>query len=191
MKQIKNRFAAVCLRATPFGPIAVLWSPWEGRQGICHILISSPEIPAERSREKFFPDAVASSCPEIDTLADQIEAFLNGEDVRFSLDTLRLDLCPPFYRRVLRANHAIPRGSVSTYRLIAEHTGNPRGARAVGTALATNPFPIVIPCHRVVRSDGALGGYGGGLEMKRKLLVMEGVACRNDGHIDNRFTWIP
>jgi methylated-DNA-[protein]-cysteine S-methyltransferase len=60
---------------------------------------------------------------------------------------------------------------------------NPRAARAVGTALATNPFPIVIPCHRVIRSDGTLGGYGGGLEMKRKLLEMEGVAFHDADHV--------
>ena len=104
-----------------------------------------------------------------------MEAFLNGADIRLSLDLLRLDLCSPFQQQVLRADHAIPRGSVSTYRLIAKHIGNPRSARAVGTAQATNPFPIVIPCHRVIRSDGTLGGYGGGLEMKRRILEMEGI----------------
>jgi len=180
MKQTKTNPPAFCLRATPFGPVAVLWSPWGGQPKIFQILISHPEIPAGHTLEKFFPDAVASSCGEIDILVDQIEASLNGADIQFSLAALRLDLCPPFYQRVLRANHAIPRGKVSTYKLIATHLENPRAARAVGTALATNPFPIVIPCHRVIRSDGTLGGYGGGLEMKRKLLEMEGVAVKKE-----------
>jgi methylated-DNA-[protein]-cysteine S-methyltransferase len=76
---------------------------------------------------------------------------------------------------VLRAEHAIPRGSVSTYQLIAAHLGSANGARAVGNALAKNPFPLIVPCHRAVRSTGHLGGFQGGLEMKRALLEMEGV----------------
>jgi methylated-DNA-[protein]-cysteine S-methyltransferase len=76
---------------------------------------------------------------------------------------------------VLLAEYGIPRGYVSTYRRIAEHVGSPGGSRAVGGALSGNPFPIIIPCHRAVRSDGGLGGYQGGLEMKKRLLAMEGV----------------
>jgi methylated-DNA-[protein]-cysteine S-methyltransferase len=191
MKQTKTNPSAFCLRATPFGPVAVLWSPWGDRPKISHILISHPKIPAGHALRKFFPDAVASSCGEIDILVDQIEASLNGADIEFSLDALRLDLSPPFYQRVLRANHAIPRGSVTTYKLLAVHLENPQGARAVGTAMATNPFPIVIPCHRVIRSDGTLGGYGGGTEMKRALLTREGVAFCNGGHVATSFIWRP
>ena len=72
---------------------------------------------------------------------------------------------------------------VSTYRRIAAHLGVPKGARAVGNALATNPFPIVIPCHRAIRSDGALGGYQGGLAMKRALLMQEGVDVDERGRV--------
>jgi methylated-DNA-[protein]-cysteine S-methyltransferase len=75
----------------------------------------------------------------------------------------------------LRAEHGIPRGSVSTYQRIAKLLGNRNATRAVGGALANNPFPIIIPCHRAIRSDGTLGGYQGGLKMKRALLEMEGV----------------
>jgi len=186
MKQTKTYPPAFCLRVTPFGPVAVLWSIYRGEPKICRILLSSPEISAEHALKKFFPDAVASSCAEINILVDQMEAFLNGADIQFSLDVVRLDLCSPFQQQVLRADHAIPRGSVSTYKLIAEQLGNPHGARAVGTALATNPFAIIIPCHRVIRSDGALGGYYGGLEMKRTILEMEGIAYRDAGHVATR-----
>jgi methylated-DNA-[protein]-cysteine S-methyltransferase len=72
---------------------------------------------------------------------------------------------------------------VSTYQRIAQYLGNPRGARAVGTALATNPFPIIIPCHRAIRSDGTLGGYQGGLPMKRVLLEMEGIRVDERGRV--------
>jgi methylated-DNA-[protein]-cysteine S-methyltransferase len=191
MKQKKPPPLAFCLRATPFGPVAVLWSSRSGKPIITRILISHPETPAVHTLEKLFPDAVDSSCGEIDILVDQIEASLNGVNIQFSLDAVHLDLCPPFFQRTLRANYAIPRGSVSTYKLIAEHLENPRGARAVGTAMATNPFPIIIPCHRLIRSDGTLGGYGGGLEMKQKLLEMEGVAFLDSGSIADNFVWPP
>ncbi len=81
------------------------------------------------------------------------------------------------------AEHGIPRGWVSTYGRIAARLGVPGGARAVGNALAKNLFPIVIPCHRAVRSGGKLGGYQGGLEMKRALLKMEGVGFTPSGKV--------
>lgn len=127
-----------------------------------------------------FPDSISSSCREIDVVVDNIVAFLKGDDIRIPLDILRLDLCSDFQRKVLLAEYEIPRGRVSTYQRIARHIGIPNGAHAVGTALATNPFPIVIPCHRAIRSDGTLGGYQGGLQMKRTLLKMEGI------HLDVR-----
>ena len=116
-------------------------------------------------------------------VADQVVAFLAGEDIRFSLDIARLDLCSTFQQKVLRAEYGIPRGRVSTYQRIARHLGNPNGARAVGAALAHNPFPIIIPCHRAIRSDGTLGGYQGGLGMKRALLAMEGVRFDSKGRL--------
>jgi methylated-DNA-[protein]-cysteine S-methyltransferase len=183
MKQIKTNPPAFCLRVTPFGPVAVLWSDYRREPKICRILLSKAGISAKHAIKKFFPDSVASSCAEINILVDQIEAFLNGEDIQFSLGVVRLDLCPAFQQKVLRAEHAIPRGRVSTYHLVARHLEKPNGARAVGTALATNPFPIVIPCHRAIRSDGALGGYQGGLPMKRTLLEMEGIVFRDSGHV--------
>jgi methylated-DNA-[protein]-cysteine S-methyltransferase len=175
-----------CLRLTPFGFVAALWSVYKREPKIFRILLSKPEISARHAIRKFFPDSAALSCPEINILVDQIEAFLNGEDIQFSLDVVRLDLCSAFQQKVLRAEHAIPRGRVSTYKLIAKHVENPNGARAVGTALATNPFPLVIPCHRAIRSDGALGGFQGGLKMKRALLEMESIAFRDAGHVATR-----
>jgi len=123
--------------------------------------------------------------PGIRGVADDISRFLSGLDVRFSLDAVALDTCTEFQRRVLLAEYGIPRGYVSTYRRIANHVGCPGGARAVGGSLAANPFPIIIPCHRAVKSDGGLGGYQGGLDMKRRLLQMEGVTLKG-GRVDLR-----
>jgi methylated-DNA-[protein]-cysteine S-methyltransferase len=89
---------------------------------------------------------------------------------------IMIDRCPPFQQKVLSEEHKIPRGAVSTYRRLAAQAGRPKGARAAGNALAKNPFPIIIPCHRVIRTDGSIGGYQGGVEMKRALLEMEGIA---------------
>jgi methylated-DNA-[protein]-cysteine S-methyltransferase len=186
MKQQQSNPTSFCLRETPFGPVVVLWSVHRREPGISRILLSKPETSAKEALKKFFPNSPASSCAEVDAIVGQIEAFLNGEDIQFSLDVIRLDLCSNFQQKVLRAEHAIPRGRVSTYNLIAKYLDNPNGARAAGTALATNPFPIVIPCHRAIRSDGGLGGYQGGLRMKRALLEMEGIAFRDAEHVATR-----
>ena len=75
---------------------------------------------------------------------------------------------------MLRVTSEIPYGGVLSYGEVAAEAGSPRGSRAAGNALGSNPIPIVVPCHRVLRSGGALGGYGGGLERKRWLLELEG-----------------
>ena len=111
----------------------------------------------------------------IDSIAGDIEAFLSGADISFSLSSVRMDLCSEFQKKVLVAEHSVPRGHVSTYQRIAERISSPGSSRAVGNALARNPFPIIIPCHRTIRSDGTPGGYQGGTDMKRRLLSMEGV----------------
>ena len=90
-------------------------------------------------------------------------------------------------RRVLSEDGEIPRGRVMTYGGLAASLGVPGGARAVGNAMAGNPFPLVIPCHRVVRSDGSLGGFGGGLSMKRALLAMEGVRFDPKGRVFSEY----
>jgi methylated-DNA-[protein]-cysteine S-methyltransferase len=149
------------------------------------VLLSRPGAAADGLVRPLFPGIAEASCPEIDAVADLIGAFLEGGDIRFSLDVVRMDLASAFQRRVLEAEHAIPRGSVSTYGRIASHLGIPSGARAVGTALATNPFPIIVPCHRSVRSDGMLGGFQGGLAMKAALLRMEGVSVAEKGRVED------
>jgi methylated-DNA-[protein]-cysteine S-methyltransferase len=131
-----------------------------------------------------YPGADEAASGEIDSLAGDISAFLEGEPVDFPLEIADLNLCGRFQQRVLRAEHAIPRGSVSSYRLIAAHLGVPGGARAVGNALANNPFPIIIPCHRAIRSDRHPGGYQGGPGMKRALLLQEGIHFDRLGRVE-------
>jgi methylated-DNA-[protein]-cysteine S-methyltransferase len=164
-----------CFCETEFGPVAILWAIYGGQTTILRILLSKPGLSAKKVLKSLFPDSTPSSCADVDVVADQIMAFLSGREVSFSLDVARLDLCSAFQQSVLRAEHGIPRGNVSTYQRIAKYLGNAQGARAVGTALANNPFPIIVPCHRAIRSDGTLGGFQGGVGMKRALLEMEGI----------------
>jgi methylated-DNA-[protein]-cysteine S-methyltransferase len=97
-----------------------------------------------------------------------------------------------FQSRVLKLVSMVPRGKVTTYKELALALGRPRAFRAVGNALARNPNPVIIPCHRVVRSDGKIGGYKFGERKKAKLLLMEGVKIKNRKvNLQNFLTKIP
>ena len=105
-------------------------------------------------------------------VVDQLKAYFSGERNTFNLN---LDLVmPPFQMDALNVVKQIPYGSYLTYKEVAERAGNPKAVRAVGSANAHNPLPIVVPCHRVLATGGGLGGYGGGLDMKNYLLNLEG-----------------
>lgn len=125
----------------------------------------------------------------IRALCSKISALLNGQSVDFDLGRLDWSQAYHFQKRVLLMEQKIPRGLVSTYGRLAKKLGNPRAARAVGTALARNPFPLIIPCHRAIRSDGSLGGYAGGLAMKKKLLEFEGVPFGEHGRVVTEKFW--
>lgn len=106
-------------------------------------------------------------------LSAELREYLAGKRRVFSLP-LDLSDTDGFRRRVLELTREIPYGETRTYTWLATQAGQPRGARAAGHAMATNPLPILIPCHRVVGARGSLTGYLGGLEMKHRLLQMEG-----------------
>ena len=103
----------------------------------------------------------------------QVRDYLAGKRTTFDLE-FDLSWVTPFRRDVLLACAAVPRGQVASYADLAARVGRPRAARAVGNTMRTNPIPIVIPCHRIVASGGGIGGFGGGLAMKRQLLAIEG-----------------
>ncbi|MFC1509420.1 methylated-DNA--[protein]-cysteine S-methyltransferase [Candidatus Omnitrophota bacterium] len=171
------------VKSTPFGSVGVIWSGLNDNPKIVRILLSKPGLSAEDQVSELYPNSQESSCTEIDDVATAIKALLEGEEIKFSLDVTDLSLCTEFQQLVLRAEHRIPRGSISSYQLIAEYLGKRNGARAVGNALANNPFPLIVPCHRAIRSDRHLGGYQGGLEMKRALLDKEGIPFDDAGRV--------
>ena len=111
----------------------------------------------------------------LDEAAAELEEYFTGARRRFDLPLDRA-LSTGFREKVQRVLPRIDYGSTRSYKEIAELVGSPRAVRAVGTACATNPLPIVVPCHRVLRTDGALGGYIGGLDAKTALLTLERTA---------------
>ena len=110
----------------------------------------------------------------LDEARRELDEYFEGRRDRFELPLDWRLSHPGFYRRVLRATARVPFGEVITYGEAADRAGNPRAFRAAGTALGSNPIPIVVPCHRVIRAGGEIGNYGGGPQMKRFLLELEG-----------------
>ncbi|HEY2601462.1 MAG TPA: methylated-DNA--[protein]-cysteine S-methyltransferase [Thermoleophilaceae bacterium] len=109
----------------------------------------------------------------LDSVRRELDEYFEGRRLEFDLP-LDWSLTHGFTQRVLRATAKVPYGQVSSYRQMATKAGNERAVRAAGNALGANPIPIVVPCHRILRTGGALGGYGGGPERKEFLLKLEG-----------------
>jgi methylated-DNA-[protein]-cysteine S-methyltransferase len=116
--------------------------------------------------------------PALDDARRALERYFAGQRLDFDL-AVDLSALPDFHRRVLHETARIRAGQVASYTEMAARAGSPRASRAAGNALHHNPVAIVVPCHRVVRSDGSLGGYGGGLPVKEWLLEHEGALPRH------------
>ena len=105
----------------------------------------------------------------------ELDEYFDGRRTSFDL-AVDWSFASGFVRRVLKATARVPFGNVSSYAQIAARAGSPRASRAAGNALGSNPVPIVVPCHRILRTGGGLGGYTGGIHRKEFLLHLEGVA---------------
>jgi methylated-DNA-[protein]-cysteine S-methyltransferase len=119
------------------------------------------------------PSGAAPTQERFRDLAHSLETYFNGTRTDFT-DALDLSGASPFERRVWETARLIPYGETRSYGWLASKLGQPGAARAVGQALGRNPLPIIVPCHRVVAGDGGLGGYSGGIEVKKWLLKLEG-----------------
>lgn len=155
---------------SPFGPLLAAST----ERGL--LRLAFPEEGTEpvlaRLAERISP-RVLESPARLEPLKRELDEYFEGRRRLFQTP-LDWSLIGPFGTKVLSATAAIPYGSVLTYTDVAGKAGSPRGSRAAGNALGSNPIPIVIPCHRVLRTGGALGGYAGGLDRKRRLLELEG-----------------
>lgn len=147
--------------ATARGLVRLAYEDWNG--GVDAIV----ETLAERLSPRILEQPAA-----LDPVARELEEYFAGRRTAFDLP-IDWTLVTPFARRVLAATARIPYGEVATYGDVAAGAGSPGGSRAAGNALGSNPVPIVIPCHRVVRRGGALGGYTGGVARKELLLGLE------------------
>jgi methylated-DNA-[protein]-cysteine S-methyltransferase len=138
---------------------------------------SLPHSSAEKALAAVGAETGTAVSPAQHELAGLLVRYYGGESVDLSGVPLDLPRASAFTARVREVVRAIPRGETLSYGQVAARAGSPRAARAVGQVMATNPVPPLVPCHRVLASGGALGGYGGGLPLKRRLLECEGYSC--------------
>jgi O-6-methylguanine DNA methyltransferase len=142
-------------------------------RGLC--AVTQPRQEAARAEEdlRLLGADEPDESDEVRRWTDRLQRYAAGEPVSFDA-SLDLTEGTPFQREVWRALLEIPRGETRSYGWVAERIGRPRASRAVGQAVGANPLSIVVPCHRVIASDGSLGGFGGGLALKERLLRIEG-----------------
>ena len=156
---------------SPLGRLLAVATP----QGLVHL--GYPNRPVDDQLEALagrISPRIVEAPVELDAVRRQLDEYFAGRRRDFELD-LDWQLSAGFARAVLERTAAIPFGETRTYGEMAAAAGSPRAFRAAGSALGSNSIPIVVPCHRVLRSGGGLGGYGGGLDVKRELLTLEGV----------------
>lgn len=159
---------------SPFGPLLIASTP----RGL--VKLSLPNYEADTALEELASKVsprVIEAPGQLDDVRRQLDLYFDGKLHEFDL-ALDWQLTTGFREEVQRAIARIPYGETRSYAEMASKAGNERAVRAAGTACGSNPIPIVVPCHRVLRSSGALGGYGGGLPMKKALLEFEGVLDR-------------
>ncbi|NLG27920.1 MAG: MGMT family protein [Chloroflexi bacterium] len=167
---------------SPYGDLGLAWRTSGAEARVLRVYLPNQwaaqpdEVRAAAGSSSAAPAAIAR-------FAADMQRFLDGAAVALGVELLALEQCGAFQRRVLLAEHAIPRGCVTSYGRLAAWVGAPGAARATGGALARNPFPIVVPCHRALAADGGLGGFQGGLAMKRALLEAEGVVVSTSGRV--------
>ncbi len=166
---------------TSFGICAVLFK--ENPFKISHVLLPADDEETLRSRVDAEDWGTAGSHPNAGETARAIADYFDGKKPSIAWppwEWLDFEKLTPLEKKVLAATAKIPRGQTRSYKELAETVGKPRACRFVGSTMAKNPFPIMIPCHRVVRWDGTVGKFGGGPEMKRRMLELEAaVATRH------------
>jgi len=153
---------------TEFGWVGIVGS--DG--GLCRLIWHQPSPEAVLSALSPFLSGAIEDSPFFADLPQRLQRYFRGEEVNFP-DRLDLRDATPFQRAVLELVRSIPYGETKSYAWVAKQSGKPKAFRAVGQVLARNPLPVIVPCHRVVGSDGSLVGFGSSLGLKKRLLDME------------------
>ena len=169
---------------TPIGKCTIVYEEERKGSKVNHIFLPDESIISRLS--EMYSNITEGTNKQISNLENAILDYFAGAKKRIPMNLLDTSLCYPFQLKVLKTERTIPYGKTASYGWVAKQIGT-NAYRAVGNALARNPFPIVIPCHRAVRSDRTLGGFQGGLDMKRKLLEMEGVEFDSKGRLTTEF----
>jgi len=155
--------------STPFGDGCFVWE----KETVSRVFLSSPGVSAELKMSREYGSVDRAVSIFADGIAQKLAALATGVSVDVPLNTLDFENVSAFSRKVFTTLMEVEKGTTVSYGELAEKAGFPGAARAVGRVLASNPFPLIIPCHRVVRSDGTYGSYQGGTEMKKYLLENE------------------
>ncbi len=158
---------------TDCGAVAIIWKAVNGKRKIKKIMISIPTATVEQRVAVNYPDVVPGLCEETRQLSEKIKKYCKGHHVDFSLETLDLSDIPEFRERVYRKLFETRRGETLSYGELAALAGYYGAARAVGTAMKNNPFPFIIPCHRVIKADGSYGKFFGAEDLKKRLIEEE------------------
>ncbi len=166
-----------------FGEVSIVFFNTTSGPTVKRIFLSSENTSGSILAFRSFPEIHDGSTESIRILAGEIRKLFSGGIPEFNIRILDFSVCSGFQRKVLMEERKIPRGDVRSYGWLALRIGESGAARAVGNALATNPFPLIIPCHRAIRSDGTIGGFQGGTAMKRDLLEMEGITFNHSGRV--------
>lgn len=154
---------------SPFGPVFIARSI----RGVCFVSLSKiSEVEFQSLLRKRFRKDTIRDDRKLKDVIRELSSYFNGHQVNFK-STLDLSIGTEFQRRVWEKVGEIPYGELKSYKWIADEIGNPNGVRAVGNAVGRNPVPPIIPCHRVIRSDGNLGGFSSGIALKKWLLKLE------------------
>ncbi len=171
MNRESDRAIGIATSQTAFGWVGIAWSGL-GLEAITLPRASESET-IDRLPESCGPMPEPPQGLDVPALLDKLRRYFEGEPVTFD-EPLNPTAGTDFQRRVWTLTREIPRGETRTYGQIARMAGSADAARAVGQTMARNPWPILVPCHRVLGSDGSLTGFGGGVDMKRRMLQLEG-----------------
>jgi methylated-DNA-[protein]-cysteine S-methyltransferase len=166
-----ENFTKYCTFETKWGYVLIAWN----QHGICYLSLPGRKDKDRKNKIKDkFPGAKKGDPSEIRETIKLVKKYFAGEKVIFK-EKLDWSWATPFQKKALKELLKIPYGNTISYGELAKKAGSPKAARAVGTANAGNMIPLIIPCHRVIRSDGAFGGFSGpgGVRQKKRMLEME------------------